>query len=108
MDARMSEVYWGVFAADADGIVGIETPERVSSPDEVQAEDLSILAGTGFRAYAHLQAQFPGVDVYDSVLPHAREIALLGEIELRAGRGKPAAQAQPTYLRDKVTFVKEV
>ena len=108
MDARMSEVYWGVFEADADGIVRIEAHERVNSPDDVQAESPSILAGTGFRAYAHLQARFPEVEVHDSVLPHAREIAALGEIELRAGRGKPAAQAQPTYLRDKVTFVKEV
>ena len=108
MDARMSEVYWGVFAADAGGIVGIETSERVSSPDQVQAEAPSILAGTGFRAYADLQARFPEAEVYDSVLPHAREIAALGETELRAGRSKPAAQAQPTYLRDKVTFVKEV
>ena len=108
MDARMSEVYWGVFAADAGGIVGIETSERVSSPDQVQAEAPSILAGTGFRAYADLQARFPEAEVYDSVLPHAREIAALGETELRAGRSKPAAQAQPTYLRDRVTFVKEV
>jgi tRNA threonylcarbamoyladenosine biosynthesis protein TsaB len=108
MDARMSEVYWGVFDADADAIVGIETSERVSSPDEVQAEGPSILVGTGFRAYSHLRARFPEVEVHDSVLPHAREIAALGEIELRAGRSKPAAQAQPTYLRDKVTFVKEV
>src|SRR5688572_30600752 len=30
MDARMSEVYWGVFSADAEGIVGIETFECVS------------------------------------------------------------------------------
>lgn len=108
MDARMSEVYWGVFEVDFNGVVGIETSERVSSPDEVQAHTPSILAGTGFRAYAPLQARFSGIEVYDSALPHAREIAALGEIELRAGRGKPAAQAQPTYLRDKVTFVKEV
>jgi tRNA threonylcarbamoyladenosine biosynthesis protein TsaB len=108
MDARMSEVYWGVFDAHADAIVGIETAERVSSPDEVQADAPSILVGTGFRAYAQLRARFPELEVHDSVLPHAREIAALGEIELRAGRGKPAAQAQPTYLRDKVTFVKEV
>lgn len=108
MDARMSEVYWGVFDVDARGIVGIEAAERVSSPDEVQAEAPSLLAGTGFAAYPHLRVRFPEVSIHDTVLPHAREIALLGELELRADRGKAAAQAQPTYLRDKVTFVKEM
>jgi tRNA threonylcarbamoyladenosine biosynthesis protein TsaB len=108
MDARMSEVYWGVFEADARGIVGIETAERVSSPEEVRAEAPSILAGTGFAAYTHLQARFKDVSIHEDVLPHAREIAALGELELRAGRGRPAAQAQPKYLRDRVTFVKEM
>lgn len=108
MDARMSEVYWGVFDVDARGIVGIETTERVSSPAEVHAQAPSVLAGTGFRAYAQLKARFDDVPVHDNVLPHAREIAALGEIALRAGHGKPAAEAQPTYLRDKVTFVKEL
>ena len=38
---------------------------------------------------------------------HAREIALLGERALRQGKGVPASEAQPVYLRDNVAVAKK-
>ena len=108
MDARMSEVYWGIFSIGENGLVKAEGDERVSRPGIVSAHDVSVLAGTGFKAYSELRERNPDAPVYDHALPHAREIALLGEAELQAGRGQPAARAQPVYLRDQVTFVKAV
>jgi tRNA threonylcarbamoyladenosine biosynthesis protein TsaB len=106
MDARMGEVYWSVFERPCDQLLVTSLrPERVSPPPDVDAGDVTIGAGTGFRAYPQLAARL-NLMVHDSVLPRARDIALLAEPELRAGRGRPAAEAQPIYLRDQVTFVK--
>lgn len=106
MDARMNEVYWGVFHAGEGQLAVPAFEERVSPPGTVDPQDLSIGSGlgTGFRAYAELKLRFPGLRIDDSALPHAREIALLGEAALRAGEGCRAHEAQPVYLRDQVAW----
>lgn len=106
MDARMSEVYWGVFHVKADGTLVAASEERVTPPSAVAAEQATVLAGTGFAAYPDLRSGWSAAPVHDRLLPRAREIAQLGEIALCTGRGEPAARAQPVYLRDQVTFVK--
>lgn len=110
MDARMNEVYWATFRCDADsGLVIASSVERVERPESVQTHDaINVLAGTGVRAYPQLASAFHGIVTHDSVLPRAAEIALLGEPELRAGRGRPAAEAQPVYLRDQVAVAKKM
>lgn len=108
MDARMGEVYWAVFSASSDATVSLDSIEQVGRPELVSAQNITVLAGTGFRAYPELRARFPDARVHQDVLPHAREIAVLGELDLSAGRGVPAAQAQPVYLRDQVAAVKRV
>jgi tRNA threonylcarbamoyladenosine biosynthesis protein TsaB len=106
MDARMSEVYWGVFAVAADSTLSAASDERVTAPDAVSAERITHAVGTGLSAYPQLKAAWNRVAIYEGLLPRAREIALLAAHELRAGRGEPASRAQPVYLRDQVTFVK--
>lgn len=109
MDARMGEVYWAVFECDAgSGLVVAAGPERVGRPDTVNTEGtpVQVLAGTGFGAHAQLASSFGNVALFADVLPRAQEIALLGEAELRAGRGRPAAEAQPVYVRDQVAIAK--
>lgn len=106
MDARMNEVYWAVFEVSPDGRLSVASDERVTPPSVVSAEEITVLIGTGFKAYPELKAAWPTLQAHDDALPCAREIALLGELELRAGRGQPASSAQPIYLRDQVTFVK--
>jgi tRNA threonylcarbamoyladenosine biosynthesis protein TsaB len=111
MDARMSEVYTAIYSAQSDGGLELESPERVLAPGEVDGpiaggrNRAMVLAGTGFRAYPELRARFPDLPVHDELLPHARDIAALAQIEFKAGRAQSAANVQPTYLRDKVTFV---
>jgi tRNA threonylcarbamoyladenosine biosynthesis protein TsaB len=106
MDARMGEVYWGRFHRTGDATVIAASDERVSAPEAVVAEDSRVLAGTGFRAHPQLATLRADAVVHDSVLPRAGDIARLAEIEFRAGRGKPAAAAEPVYLRDRVVAVK--
>lgn len=109
MDARMGEVYWSVFDCDRhSGLVVAAAPEHVAPPDSVQvaAGRITALAGTGFGAHPQLSTRFGHIPVHPTLLPRAEDIALLGEPELAAGRGKPATQAQPVYLRDQVAIAK--
>lgn len=110
MDARMDQVYWSSFAREAgSGFVVPLAPERVDSPDAVGAGDYTTLAGTGFKAYPQLLLRLSGAGlaVHDATLPRAREIALLAEAEFRGGQGKPAAAAEPVYVRDQVAHAKK-
>lgn len=110
MDARMNEVYWGVFACDrTTGRVVAAGAEHVSAPHTVDCGSMtpSVAAGTGFKAYPELAAMFGGIAIHADLLPRATEIALLGEAALRAGEGRPAHEAQPVYLRDQVAVAKK-
>lgn len=108
LDARMSEVYWGCFAADAArGLIALGSP-AVGPPHSVALPDAGIYQGIGrgFSAYP-LLGSLPGLrlDPGDGrALPNAREIARLGALRLGAGEGLDPADLQPLYLRDKVAF----
>lgn len=111
MDARMEQVYWSSFAREPGSeLVTPLAPERVDAPDAVPDGDYSTLAGTGFKAYPQLRSRLAtgGRVVHETVLPRAAEIALLAEAEFRAGRGRPAVEAEPVYVRDQVAHVKAV
>jgi tRNA threonylcarbamoyladenosine biosynthesis protein TsaB len=68
--------------------------------------------GNGFAAYPDALAQALAAQglaqlaegALADILPHARELALLGAAALAAGQGVPADQAQPLYLRNKVAY----
>ncbi|WP_129778660.1 tRNA (adenosine(37)-N6)-threonylcarbamoyltransferase complex dimerization subunit type 1 TsaB [Peristeroidobacter soli] len=109
MDARMNQVYWSSFARDSGAeLVTALAPERVDAPDAVTDGDFTVLAGTGFKAYASLRARLASGTrvVHEEALPKASDIALLAEAEFRAGRAKPASEAEPVYVRDQVAHVK--
>jgi tRNA threonylcarbamoyladenosine biosynthesis protein TsaB len=109
MDARMDQVYWSSFIREpGSALVSSLGPERVDAPDAVVDGNYSVLAGTGFKAYAALHSRLAtdGRAVHDSVLPRARDIALLAEAEFRAGHARPALEAEPVYIRDQVAHVK--
>lgn len=109
MDARMEQVYWSSFVRERGSeLVTQLQPERVDAPDAVTDGDYTTLAGTGFKAYPKLRARLAteGRSVHETVLPRASDIALLAEAEFRAGRARPAAEAEPVYVRDQVAHVK--
>jgi len=102
MDARMGEVYWARFVMDPNGgFVRPLSEERVGPPASVSAGGASVFIGAWFKAHPQLAALRPA-RLHDEMLPRAREIALLAQPEVRAGRGQPADRATPVYLRDKV------
>jgi tRNA threonylcarbamoyladenosine biosynthesis protein TsaB len=111
MDARMNQVYWASFAREPGAeLVTPLSAERVDAPDAVVDSNYTVLAGTGFKAYEQLRTRLATGDriVHEAALPKASDIALLAEAEFRAGRAKPATEAEPVYVRDQVAHVKGV
>lgn len=101
MDARMKEVYWGVFVVAEDGFVTLRGEERVDPPENVQAT-AGIAVGTGFAAYPSLAARFTGLEIDADRLPSAEDIAHLAAKAWRSGGGVAPSAAAPVYLRDQV------
>jgi len=105
MDARMGEIYWGVFA---DSLT--EAPEAVSSPASLllPPSGVAAAAGKGLAAYPHIadSLQLPVECVFADAEPHACDVAHLALLELATGAAwQDAGLAQPTYLRDQVAHV---
>jgi tRNA threonylcarbamoyladenosine biosynthesis protein TsaB len=105
-DARMGEVYWGVFLLEADGGVSALAPESVSAPALVGegAPLASHAAGNALARHPALTARLAaqGLQLHDGLLPRADAIARLGARMLAAGHGLAADQALPVYVRDDV------
>lgn len=108
LDARMGEVYWGCFAADAVRGVTECSASRVGPPDSVVLHPSGryLGVGRGFSAYPAL-ARIPGIELgsaQSTALPNAREIARLGALRFATGGGVDPADLTPLYLRDKVAL----
>jgi tRNA threonylcarbamoyladenosine biosynthesis protein TsaB len=111
IDARMDEVYWGVYQRNSDGWMTIEGKEEVLPPGEVTLPEGNgwFGAGSGWESYgsklkAHCRQQISGFD--GQRLPRAGEVARLGAVNFRAGNVIKAEQAMPVYLRDQVAWHK--
>jgi tRNA threonylcarbamoyladenosine biosynthesis protein TsaB len=105
-DARMGEVYWCVYRREAEGTLTPLSGEAVSPPDGVGAgmPPAGHAAGNALPRYPTLAERLreAGLQIHDGLYPRADAIARLGAIELAAGRGVPAEQALPVYVRDDV------
>jgi tRNA threonylcarbamoyladenosine biosynthesis protein TsaB len=108
LDARMGEVYWGCYAADAErGLIAMG-PASVGPPQSVVLPLPGIYhgIGRGFTAYPSL-GTLTGLELTpegSDALPNAREFARLGALRLRRGEGLDPADLKPLYLRDKVAL----
>lgn len=114
VDARMHEVYWGVWQADASGLVSAVVPERVCAPGDVVLPSGEWLAlGTGWQAYA---AALDAVvaEQRDAIvrpgdtgrLARARDLLPLARQQLIGGGDFTPERAVPVYLRDSVAWHK--
>ena len=110
MDARMHEVYWGIFQRETNGIMSPCQAECVMAPAEVSlpAGTGWCGAGSGWQAYPDLRGHCSArvAEIYPDALPHARDVAILGEAGYAAGQAVSAEAALPVYLRDQVAWQK--
>lgn len=106
LDARMDEVYWGLFEYNGTDLNRVSRdsltpPEEVASPFP---ERPHTVIGDGWN-YADRIPLEPGV--FDStLLPEARDVLTIALREVNAGKTCSVDQAQPVYLRNEITWKK--
>ena len=108
-DAHMSEVYFGLFRRDANGLPEAVIPERIQAQEAIAelvdlADGSAIAAGDGWNRYPQLlEANRDALQEQARTLyPRARHLLPLGEVAFAAQGALQAAEIQPAYLREKV------
>jgi tRNA threonylcarbamoyladenosine biosynthesis protein TsaB len=107
IDARMGEVYWASYVLGADGLVELDGVERVCAPGEVPLPTGGgwYGVGSGWATYAELLDARLGASLVGrdgTRYPRAGDVARLAAAAFAQGSARPAEQAIPVYLRDKV------
>jgi tRNA threonylcarbamoyladenosine biosynthesis protein TsaB len=106
MDARIGEIFWGVYQKNADGFVELVGKEAVLPVEKIEfPQQAAIGIGSGWRVYHdELLARTNGLvsQIESDVLPQSSTIAELGVYGFQRGLAVAAEFAQPVYLRDKV------
>lgn len=107
IDARMGEVYWGVFTVGADGLVAAAGAERVCKADSVEVPKTTewFGVGTGWATHGGILAGKLGDRLKGFAgdrFPHAQEVLKLAVRDLKTGKTVTAAEALPVYLRHPV------
>lgn len=108
MDARMDEVYWGVFTEQKQLMVPLQE-EQVAAPENVSVSTAAggqdwLGMGTGWCFRERLAVSVG--QCHSAALPHAFDIALLAAADFVQGRLLAAEYAVPVYLRDNVALKK--
>ena len=108
IDARMGEIYWGLYKVNAQNLVESVTKEAVSKPDDIKIREDGqwFGVGSGWSSYHEiLRAKATtGLLGFDGDrFPRARDIIPLAENEALQGNTVTAGNALPVYLRNKVT-----
>jgi tRNA threonylcarbamoyladenosine biosynthesis protein TsaB len=106
MDARMDELFWGVYQPNALGLAELIGEEAVTPADKVDYPDREgVGVGSGWSVHGNALSSRLGDRVkyvINDVWPHAACVAQLGAYDCANGLAVPVEQAMPVYLRDKV------
>ncbi len=111
LDARMGEVYWSLYAADASGTLQAAQPERLSPLAALisTAPTSCRVRGPGLQTYRQdLAAQLPaGVCLEaQAAYPDARHMAPLLAAAWAGGAAVAPGEVLPLYLRNDVAWPK--
>lgn len=106
-DARMGEVYWGIYEDGGGGVMRARAEDRVQAPGALVPPDGDgwFGVGEGWRAYGDALARRMGTGCVGhdpGRLPRARDVASLGVRAHGRGESVAAEHAVPVYLRDSV------
>ncbi|NIG87604.1 tRNA (adenosine(37)-N6)-threonylcarbamoyltransferase complex dimerization subunit type 1 TsaB [Serratia symbiotica] len=112
IDARMGEVYWGQFERQQDGRWHESEGEGVISPAQAleRAHGLHgdwACVGTGWQTYPDLvSGSVLSVRDGQMLLPQAEDMLPLALLAWQQGLAVAVENAEPTYLRNEVTWKK--
>jgi len=108
LDARMDELFWGVYQRNQEGFATLLGKEAVLPPNRVIFPDLSgVGLGSGWLAYQSLlMTQQSNNNVLrclnDEIWPKAAAVVRLAAYHFQQGLAVSVEDALPVYLRDKV------
>jgi tRNA threonylcarbamoyladenosine biosynthesis protein TsaB len=109
-DARMGEVYVGLYVAQGDGCLSALGRERVMPPADAArlGDGAQHAAGNGLSRYPELRASLAGagLQIHDSLFPRADAVAALGLRRFAAGQTIAAEDVAPVYVRDDVVVTR--
>lgn len=108
LDARMAEVYHAAYLK-VDGVWQEVAAPSLCKPEQVPSVQGSswVGAGSGWAVFADvLQAQYAGQISHldDKIYPNAQYIARLALPVFERGEARPAHEAAPIYVRNKVAL----
>lgn len=109
IDARMGEIYAGLFERNSDGLVAAIGAESVGPADKLclpQPGPWNVI-GSGWDSYRETlleRMRIAPASAEGQRYPQGAGVVRLAARELAAGNGLAAEFAMPTYLRDKVAF----
>jgi tRNA threonylcarbamoyladenosine biosynthesis protein TsaB len=110
IDARMDEVYWGLYKKTAESVELVEE-EKVQLPNQVIVEDkISYGLGTGWGTYNQVLQQQLSINsdnIISDALPHAKVTVQLAKLKYLNKKMVDAANALPVYLRNQVVHQKK-
>jgi len=115
IDARMAEVYLGCYQLDAAGLMQLTGEEIARKPAELVAADVPagfgaakvFGVGTGFQTYPDALTAWQQVHICPQILyPSAQDMLVLSQVALTKGLFVVPELAEPTYVRDEVTWQK--
>jgi tRNA threonylcarbamoyladenosine biosynthesis protein TsaB len=110
IDARMDEIYWGVYKKTQDNVVLIDE-EKVQLPGDVfVADNISCGLGTGWGTYKQVLQQHLDIaaqDIIGNALPRAKVTVALAKYKYLNQQMVDAMHALPVYLRNQVVHQKK-
>jgi tRNA threonylcarbamoyladenosine biosynthesis protein TsaB len=108
LDARMDEVYLGLYDRGPDGAPVALLPDRLLRPAEFRCSADTprfVAAGNGWEAWPEMLRNNEAfvLQAIPDIWPDALTITELASVQFAAGRTTIAAHALPNYIRDQVT-----
>ncbi len=106
MDARMGEIFWGVYQKNQQGFVDLIGQEAVTAAEDVVfPQQQGVGLGSGWGVYQQELTERLGdllLGVEIEQLPRASAIVELGVFGYQNNQAVTVENAMPVYLRDKV------
>lgn len=108
LDARMQEVYWGLYQRDENDLMRVVGDELVCPAPSIPEDAVfTIVAGAGADRYRDVLLSRDSGDTLvfrEDRWPMAIDLLALAEPRVLAGETTPPADAMPVYLRNKVAL----